>query len=103
MSMDNEEKFAQQHEVMVILKKKQNYFLEDENALRITHLGYYKNLYAHKKIARYGKVLNDDSICILLNVSSDLDFEQLIINDPAFDKLFEITRVIPFVNDDFIL
>ena len=67
------------------------------------HLSYYKNLYTHKKIVRYGKVLNDDSICILLNVSSDLDFEQLIISDPAYDKLFEIVKVTPFVNDDFIL
>jgi uncharacterized protein YciI len=102
--MEDNEKFAQQHEVMVILKKtKQNYFWENENALMTTHLNYYKNLYAHKKIVRYGKVLNDDSICILLNVSSDQDFEQLIISDPAFDKLFEIVRVTPFVNDGFIL
>ncbi|SHN27608.1 hypothetical protein [Mucilaginibacter sp. OK098] len=101
--MKDEEKFAQQHEVMVILKKKQNCFLENENVLMTTHLVYYKNLYERKKIVRYGKVLNDDSICILLNVLSDLDFEQLIISDPAYDKLFEIVKVTPFVNDDFML
>ena len=101
--MKEKEKFAQRHEVMVILKKIQNRFSEDEDALMIMHLNYYKNLYTLKKVIRYGKVLNDDSICILLNVSSDLDFEQVITGDPAFDKLFEIVRVMPFINDDFML
>ncbi len=94
--MENEKKFMQQHEVIVILKRIKETLEYADKYLRM-HQDYYRGLYNKNKIVKYGNVLNDDSVCILLKAHSDNEFEYIIMNDPAIDKLFEIANVIPFL------
>jgi hypothetical protein len=90
--------YKQEHQVIVVLKRITSCLLEHSEKYGRLHLEYYKALNKKGGGMQYGKTLNGDSICILLNVSSDTDFEEIIRNDPALDKLYELHSVTPFSN-----
>jgi len=90
----------EEHEVIIILKKIPGRLLECDDKYLEMHLHYYKGLHQQNKMLKYGTVTNDDSICIWLKVSSATDFERIVLDDPALDKLFEIVNVIPFLSKE---
>jgi len=69
----------------------------------ISHLQYYQELRKSAKVICYGEVMNQPAICIILLVSSEVDFEQIILNDPALKSgAFKIKNVMPFINNGAI-
>ncbi|MDB5122064.1 MAG: hypothetical protein JWP94_193 [Mucilaginibacter sp.] len=66
----------------------------------INHLRYYEDLRESSKVIYYGEVMNQPAVCVILSVSSDNDFEQIISNDPALNSgAYKIKNIMPFVNN----
>ena len=89
-------RYKQPHEVIIVLRKITGHSSRYNYKYLRMHLNYYKTMQEQKRIIRYGKILNDDSVCVILKVSSNVDFENIILNDPAINKLFELVDAIPF-------
>ena len=69
----------------------------------ISHLQYYQELRKSAKVISYGEVMNQPAVCVILLVSSSVDFEQIIMNDPGLNSgAYKIKNVIPFVNNEAI-
>lgn len=83
------------HQVIVLLKSS---VAEKAFSSLLTypeqHAAYYSN---ETNLISYGIVMNQQSICIILNVADKDDFERIITNDPALiSGELEVDRVIPF-------
>jgi hypothetical protein len=96
--------FSGAHYVLLTLERG----IEDENNSSfsndvINHFRYYQQLRESLKVVSYGEVMNQPAVCIILSVSSDNDFEQIILNDPALkSSAYKIKNVMPFVNNGAI-
>ena len=85
------------HQIIVLLKSR--VAEEAFNAL-LTHPEQHEAYYRDDnkaKLISYGMVMNQQSICIILNVADENDFERIITDDPALiSGELEVDRVIPF-------
>ncbi|PSL45651.1 hypothetical protein CLV51_104358 [Chitinophaga niastensis] len=96
--METHVRYAEEHEVMILLKRIIPCVLENPDMYLKMHLNYYRALNKNNRVLRYGMALTGNSICILLHVLSDNDFESIILNDPALDKIYELVSIVPFAN-----
>jgi uncharacterized protein YciI len=65
----------------------------------IHHRAYYEQFKIKKKLLFYGEVLNESALYIVISVSSDDEFEQIISNDPCINSnVFELKAVTPFMH-----
>ncbi|WP_415327328.1 hypothetical protein [Chryseobacterium sp. MMS23-Vi53] len=90
--------FKEPHLVILIFKQSQNFNTKEFNA----HKNYYKNLKGFVEAVYYGKVMNDNSIGVIIRSSCADDFEKIIENDPAVkSNIFHLQQIIP-LTDNFI-
>jgi hypothetical protein len=90
--------YKKEHEVVILLKRIMPCILENENILIEEHLNYYLTLKETTKLVKYGKALTGNTVCIILRVASDTEFEIIIRNDPGLDKVFDLISVLPFID-----
>jgi hypothetical protein len=65
-----------------------------------THRKYYAKLALKNKVISYGNAMNMGAICIVLSVSSDQEFMEIIDNDPAIDwGILKVSAVTPFIDE----
>lgn len=70
---------------------------KDLSFILAAHHNYYKKLKRSKTIIFYGKIMNEPGICILLRVTSQYEFENIITHDPAIkDNVFNVKKAMPF-------
>lgn len=95
--MDTQRSYAEEHEVMLFLRRITPCVSGNPDMYLQLHLNYYKAL-GNNRVLRYGLALTGDLICILLRVFSDKDFENILLNDPALDNIYELVSAVPFAN-----
>ena len=90
--------YTQPHKVMLHLKTIAPCVLENPGMYLEMHLDYYRILKENNRLLQYGMALTGNAICILLHVLSDKDFECIVSNDPALDKIYELVSAVPFTS-----
>lgn len=82
------------HSVVLLFDKLTN---AAQDAEVKSHKSYYKNLNGCARIIHYGDVMNENALCVIIEIASAAAFEQVICNDPALKSgFYRIKQVIPF-------
>lgn len=91
-----ENKFSTPHFVALKFFKKdqQRELSRDEVTL---HRAYYQQLEIKNKLIFYGDILNEAALYIVVSVSCDDEFEQIIAKDPGINSsIYELKAITPF-------
>jgi hypothetical protein len=99
--MTNINHYNESHYVLLTLEKETKVKNVRSFSADLTgHLQYYQELEKSSKVISYGEVMNQPAVCIILSVSSEDDFEQIILNDPTLKSgAYKIKSVMPFTNN----
>lgn len=89
--------FRNSHQVLMTIKSSSitTSMLDLPSACLDSHAEYYRMQKC--KLQSYGYCINQNAICIILNVDNNEDLEHIISNDPQLiSEVFEIDIIIPF-------
>jgi uncharacterized protein YciI len=83
------------HHVMLLFEAKEA--TNNQQQYIIDHINYYENLKSDGKVLMSGNFWNQASNFVIVHVSSDIELEQIINNDPAIrHNMLELVSAMPF-------
>ncbi|QNK64002.1 hypothetical protein H7F33_05790 [Pedobacter sp. PAMC26386] len=91
---DNYKYYRISHQILMTFKFNRS-LLDLPSLCLDMHADYYRN--QSGKLISYGHCINQQAICIVLQVECNMDFENIISNDPhLISGVLEIDVIVPF-------